>query len=133
MELDRGTLLSAPPHGWNSVSTPLWPRLFVEFFTPLNDSMLRISIDESEGNVVTLRLEGQIVGAWISELGGACERMLAAGFKVTLDLGNVSFIDRPGLALLVSFSQRAVALVRCSPFQEEQLRLASSPQPERRH
>ena len=33
--------------------------------------------------------------------------MLAAGFKVTLDLGNVSFIDRPGLALLVSFSQRA--------------------------
>jgi ABC-type transporter Mla MlaB component len=92
--------------------------------------MLRICIDESEENVVTLRLEGQIVGAWISELSGACERMLAAGRKVTVDLGNVSFIDRPGLALLASLSHRAVALVRCSPFQEEQLRLASSPQPE---
>ena len=95
--------------------------------------MLRISINESEGNVVTLRLEGQIVGAWISELGGACERMLAADRKVTLDLGDVSLIDRPGLTLLASLSQRSVALVRCSPFQEEQLRLASSPQPDTTH
>jgi anti-anti-sigma regulatory factor len=90
--------------------------------------MLRISINESEGNAATLRLEGQIVGAWTSELGKACERLLAAGRKVTLDLSDVSFIDRPGLTLLASFSQREVALVRCSPFQQEQLRLASSPQ-----
>jgi anti-anti-sigma regulatory factor len=86
--------------------------------------MLRISTNESEGNVVTLRLEGQIVGAWISELDKACERMLAAGHKVILDLGDVSLIDRRGLTLLASLS-RQVALVRCSPFQEEQLRLAS--------
>jgi ABC-type transporter Mla MlaB component len=78
-------------------------------------------------------LEGQIVGAWISELGGACERMLTAGRKVTLDLGDVSLIDRSGLTLLVSLSRRAVALVRCSPFQEAQLRLASSPQPDTTH
>jgi ABC-type transporter Mla MlaB component len=89
--------------------------------------MLRISIDESEGNVVTLRLEGQIVGAWTTELSGACERMLTAGRTVTLDLGDVSLIDRPGLALLASFSRRGVVLVHCSPFQEAQLRLASSP------
>ena len=96
--------------------------------------MLRISINESEGNVVTLRLEGQIVGAWTSELNGVCERMLTAGRKVTLDLGDVSLIDRPGLvALLASLSQRGVALVRCSPFQEAQLRLASSPQPHPTH
>jgi hypothetical protein len=56
--------------------------------------MLRISINESEANVVTLRLEGQIVGAWISELGGACERMLAADRKVTLDLGDVGQVDK---------------------------------------
>ena len=64
--------------------------------------MLRISIDESEGNVVTLRLEGQIIGAWISELSIACERMLTPGRTVTLDLGDVSLIDRPGLTLLAS-------------------------------
>ena len=91
--------------------------------------MLRISIDESEGNVVTLRLEGQIIGAWVSELSKACERMLTPGRTVTLDLGDVSLIDRPGLTLLASLSQRGVALQRCSPFQEAQLRLASSPQP----
>jgi anti-anti-sigma regulatory factor len=95
--------------------------------------MLRISINESEGDVVTLRLEGQIVGAWISELDGACERMLTAGRKVAIDLGDVSFIDRPALTLLASLSQRAVTLVRCSPFQEAQLRSASSPRPDTTH
>ena len=95
--------------------------------------MLRISIDKSEGNAVTLRLEGQIIGAWISELSEACERMLTPDRMVTLDLGDVSFIDRPGLTLLASLSQRGVALVRCSPFQEAQLRFASSPQPDPTH
>jgi ABC-type transporter Mla MlaB component len=95
--------------------------------------MLRISSNESEGNVVTLRLEGQIVGAWTSELRGACERMLTAGHTVALDLGDVSLIDRPGLTLLASFSRRGVVLERCSPFQEAQLRFASSPQPDPTH
>ena len=96
-------------------------------------AMLIISNSESETDVVTLRLEGQIIGDWISELNGVCEQMLTAGRKVTLDLGDVSLIDRPGLALLASLSQRGVALVRCSPFHEAQLRLASSPQPHPRH
>jgi ABC-type transporter Mla MlaB component len=96
-----------------------------------NNTMLRISTNESEGNVVTLRVEGQIVGAWISELDEACERVLAAGHKVIRDLGDVSLIDRRGLTLLASLSRQAVALVRCSPFQEEQLRLASLSQPDK--
>src|SRR5260370_42510239 len=58
-------------------------------------TMLRISINESEGNVVTLRLEGQIVGAWISELGGACERMLTAGPTGTPALARGSFVCLP--------------------------------------
>ena len=100
------------------------------FFTfPL--TMLRISIHESEENIVTLRLEGQIVGAWISELDEACERRLAAGRKLILDLGDVSLIDRRGLSLLAVLSRQAVAFVRCSTFQEEQLRLASLSQPDK--
>ena len=58
--------------------------------------MLRISTNESEGRVVTLRLEGQIVGAWIPELHEACKRMLAAGHQIILDLEDVSLIDRRG-------------------------------------
>jgi ABC-type transporter Mla MlaB component len=84
--------------------------------------MLRISATSSADNATTLRLEGHLAGAWIVELRDACERMLDAGRQVTLDLGDVSLIERPGLDLLASLSRRSVAFVRCSPFHEEQLR-----------
>ncbi|MEP6669014.1 MAG: hypothetical protein ABJF10_07680 [Chthoniobacter sp.] len=86
--------------------------------------MLRISITSPAENTATLRLEGHLAGAWIDELRATCDRMLAAGRSVTLDLGDVSLIERPGLDLLAALSRRSVALVRCSPFQEEQLRQA---------
>ncbi|MFN0128151.1 MAG: hypothetical protein ACKV19_15855 [Verrucomicrobiales bacterium] len=92
--------------------------------------MLRISTIESAGNTATLHLEGQIAGPWIAELGDACERLLRAGRSLTVDLGDVSLIDRPGLALIASLSLRSVALVRCSPFQEEQLRQAAAAEQE---
>ncbi|MFY9988885.1 MAG: STAS domain-containing protein [Chthoniobacterales bacterium] len=91
--------------------------------------MLRISINKSEGNVVTLQLEGDLVAAWVSELSETCERMLSAGHNVILDLGGVSLIERHGFKLLVSLSRRGVALDRCSPFQQEQLRITASTQP----
>ncbi|HEY5894620.1 MAG TPA: hypothetical protein VIT91_15465 [Chthoniobacterales bacterium] len=84
-------------------------------------TMLRISITEFAESA-TLRLEGHLAGAWIAELNDVCDRMLVAGRTVTLDLGDVSLIDRPGFDLLDSLSRRAVLFVRCSPFQEEQLR-----------
>ena len=89
--------------------------------------MLRISAIESPNNAATLRLEGQLAGAWIAELAAMCERLLAAHHEVTLDLADVSFIDRQGLALLAALSRRSVALVRCSPFQKEQIRQAAPP------
>ena len=88
--------------------------------------MLRISAIESADNGTTLRLEGQLCGPWIDELDNAVERVLAAHLQLTLDLGDVSLIERPGLALLASLSRRSVALVRCSPFQVEQLRQAAA-------
>jgi ABC-type transporter Mla MlaB component len=87
--------------------------------------MLRISATTFADNSTTLRLEGHLAGAWIAELRETCDRMLSAGRKVTLDLGDVSLIERSGLDLLASLSRRSVALVRCSPFQEEQLRQAA--------
>jgi ABC-type transporter Mla MlaB component len=88
--------------------------------------MLRISTHESARNGTTLHLEGQLSGPWIDELEHACERVLGAHRSLTLDLGDVSLIDRPGLALLASLSRRSVALVRCSPFHAEQLRQAGA-------
>ena len=91
-------------------------------------TMLRISIIEFPPNAATLRLEGHLVGAWITELRDTCERMLDAGRTVTLDLVDVSLIERPGFDLLASLSRRAVDLVGCSLFQEEQLRRAVAAQ-----
>jgi hypothetical protein len=42
----------------------------------------------------------------------------------------VSLIERAGVDLLASLSRRAVALMRCSPFQEEQLRQAGAAHPD---
>jgi ABC-type transporter Mla MlaB component len=86
--------------------------------------MLRISVTDSANDTATLRLEGHIAGAWIAELDEACDRLLKAGRKVRLDLADVSLIERSGFELLASLSRRAVAVTRCSPFQEEQLRQA---------
>lgn len=102
---------------------------FVEFFILLDNAMSKISTNESAGNLVTLQLEEQLIGTWISELNAACEQLLSAGGKITLDLGDVSLIERRGFMLLVSLSKRGVALDRCSPFQQEQLRIAGSSQP----
>jgi len=84
--------------------------------------MLRISLIESPVTGAVLHLEGQIAGAWTAELRDTCERVLAAGRPLTLDLGDVSLIDRQGFDLLDALSLRNVSLARCSPFQEEQLR-----------
>jgi ABC-type transporter Mla MlaB component len=89
--------------------------------------MLRISITQTAGHAAALHLEGQIAGAWTTELDHTCAQLLADALAVTLDLGDVTLIDRAGVALLASLALRGVELVRCSPFQEEQLRLAAAP------
>jgi ABC-type transporter Mla MlaB component len=88
--------------------------------------MLRISVIKPAENAATLHLEGQIAGPWTAELGEACERLLTERCRLTLDLGDVTLIDRPALALLADLSHRSVALVHCSPFQREQLRQAAA-------
>jgi hypothetical protein len=95
--------------------------------------MLRISPAESTPQGVALHLEGQITGPWTDELSAACERVLAAGRRLTLDLGDVSLIDRPALTLLAALSRRGVTFTRCSPFHEEQLRQATAPRAEASH
>ena len=44
---------------------------FVEFFILLDNAMSKISTNESAGNLVTLQLEKQLIGTWISELNAA--------------------------------------------------------------
>jgi ABC-type transporter Mla MlaB component len=86
--------------------------------------MLRISeLDPANGRVV-LKIEGRIVGPWISELEKAAERLLAQGQPVRLDLADVTYVDREGVALLLNLKRRQVLLEGCSPFVTEELREA---------
>jgi hypothetical protein len=84
--------------------------------------MLKIVVDTGGSGGLVLRLAGRMVGPWVEELRGACERALTGAARATLDLAEVSFVDRDGLELLWSLRQRQVGLVNCSPFVAEQLK-----------
>jgi ABC-type transporter Mla MlaB component len=84
--------------------------------------MLKISCVAAPPGVVTLRLAGRVRGPWVEELRRSCERLLATGRTLRLDLTEVSFIDLDGIALCHRLQERNVAFLHCSPFVAEQLR-----------
>ena len=84
--------------------------------------MLKIAQLEETPGRQTLRLEGQVIGPWVEELRRSCERILEAGGAVTLDLADVSFVDREGVALVHTLAGRQVTLLNSSPFVAEQLK-----------
>lgn len=85
--------------------------------------MLRISTiekpgersGERPGREIALRLEGRLIGPWVSELRESCERVLARDGRLTLDLAGVSFIDADGVALVQNLMGQ-VPVTNCSPF-----------------
>jgi anti-anti-sigma regulatory factor len=84
--------------------------------------MLKITILPTPRAEVVLKLEGRVVGPWVQELAGSCERLLGDGAPIVVDLGEVAFIDWAGVALLRRLRERGVAFRNCSQFVSEQLR-----------
>jgi anti-anti-sigma regulatory factor len=84
--------------------------------------VLRISRDASPSGKIVLWLEGQVRGPWVEELRRSCEQALALGSGLILDLTDVSFIDRDGVALCDSLKSRHVMFLHGSPFVMEQLK-----------
>lgn len=84
--------------------------------------MLRIEFVEAPSSATTLRLQGRVIGPWVDELQRVCERVLASGAALTLDLGDVSFVDRGGVRLLRGLTNRDVTLLNGSGFVGEQLK-----------
>ena len=58
--------------------------------------MLRISQVEPVNHAVILKLEGRVVGPWVSELQKSCEEVLTEGRSLKLHLGDVEFMDAQG-------------------------------------
>ena len=84
--------------------------------------MLKISQAGKANHSVKLKLEGRLVGPWVSELRQVCETLLTEGWSLKLDLTEVIYADTDGVAVLSSFKPRGVGFINCSPFLEEQLR-----------
>ena len=85
--------------------------------------MLRISQIEPANHAITLKLEGRVVGPWVTELQKSCEKVLTEGRSLKLHLGDVEFMDAQGVALLSSLRSRGVSLLQCPPFAAEQLKV----------
>jgi anti-anti-sigma regulatory factor len=85
--------------------------------------MLRIWQNENGDDCVGLRLEGELAGPWVTEVGRVCSDIVNSRQPLVIDLKEVSFVDREGIRLLASLLVQTVELKRCSPFLREQLRL----------
>lgn len=84
--------------------------------------MLRITTVDSANHVVTLQLEGRIVGPWVDELRVACDALFKNNRSLKLDLVRVAFADAAGIELLICLKRRGVALYAPSPLLEEELK-----------
>ena len=84
--------------------------------------MLKISQAGQANHLVTLKLEGRVVGPWVGELRQVCEALLTEDRTLNLDLAEVTFADIDGVAVLASLKSRGVRLRNCSPFVQEQLK-----------
>lgn len=88
--------------------------------------MLRISEISLSNDTATLRLEGKMIGSGVAEARRVIEDFLVAGVRLTLDVTELLFADRAGIALLNELAGRQVELVNCSPFLTEQLKEADN-------
>ena len=88
--------------------------------------MLKIS-EPTASHDVTLKLEGRLIGPWVNELREVCEVLLASERRLALNLAEVEFVERNGVALLSALQSRGVSLAECSPFLREQLKGVTTP------
>jgi hypothetical protein len=83
--------------------------------------MLRISRTNSSEQDVVFHLEGKLIGPWVNELASRCTMARQEGCRISLDLTDVLFADRPGVALLRALRKGGVVLAGCSMLISEQL------------
>ena len=67
-----------------------------------------------------------MAGPWVAEALRACEKVLAEGRSLKLNLAEVEFLDATGVALLSGLRSRGVVFVESSPFVEAQLKASAS-------
>jgi hypothetical protein len=77
----------------------------------------------SPGPVQTLKVEGVLMGPWVSEVRASCGRQTVGSGELRLDLAAVTFADAEGARLLRDLVRQGAILVACSGFVAELLQL----------
>ena len=83
--------------------------------------MLWIEKQEPSDSKAVLKLEGQLLGEWVSVLEEECRKMLEEKKKLTLEMAEVTYINQPGVDLLRRLTAENVELVNCSSLIENLL------------
>ena len=76
--------------------------------------MLRITHAQGHDSISTLRLEGKLLGPWVTELARSRNELPCSPGCLRLDLSAVTFVDEPGVALLRDLIGRGATLAACS-------------------
>lgn len=62
--------------------------------------MLRITQVSEDSDQVCLKVEGRVIGDWVDELDRTCGSCLSQSRQITLDMSDVTYIDRQGVETL---------------------------------
>jgi len=81
----------------------------------LETTVLKITSSRN-ADAGTLKVEGRLAGQWVGELSRAASEARAETPRVVLDLGEVTFVDADGIALLRTLRDGGFALAGCSSF-----------------
>jgi hypothetical protein len=78
--------------------------------------VLKITQLTREDRVLTLKIEGEILGPWIGIVCEACTRSGLRSGRLCLDLAAVTYVDAAGIRLLRSLMAEGVEIAACSSF-----------------
>src|SRR5262249_28322377 len=72
--------------------------------------------------VLTIKLEGQLLGPWVPAVRDACQVRGRRSGRLLLDLADVTYADAAGTQLLRDLLDEGVEIAACSGFVGELLR-----------
>jgi hypothetical protein len=86
--------------------------------------MLRITRIVGDDSREILKFEGTLEGPWVDEARKAHSLAAARASRICLDLSGLFFANEPGAAMLRGLIRSGTAVVGCTPYIAELLRLS---------
>lgn len=93
----------------------------------MRNTLLRITRILENGSPVTLRLQGKIVGEWVTLLEQECRTTIQREERVVLDFGEVTYIDPRGLGMIWNLPMRRVTIINAPTFIGDLMRAGGQP------